>query len=173
MTGGEALRLAGIAAIELDSKEGISLLNGTQAMLGVACLELEQAEMLAEAADVVTAMTLDGLKGTPRAFDPRIHEIRPHPGQRACAAHLEELLRGSEIRESHISCRKVQDAYSLRCAPQVHGAVRDTLAEARRVFAIELNSVTDNPLVSVKKLFQVGIFTASRWRSRSITWRLR
>jgi histidine ammonia-lyase len=158
MPGGEALRLAGIAAIELDSKEGISLLNGTQAMLGVACLELEQAEMLAGVADVVTAMTLDGLKGTPRAFDARIHEIRPHPGQRACAAHLAELLTGSEIRESHITCRRVQDAYSLRCAPQVHGAVRDTLAEARRVFEIELNSVTDNPLVIGEEIISGGNF---------------
>jgi histidine ammonia-lyase len=158
MPGGEALRRAGIAAIELDSKEGISLLNGTQAMLGVACLELEQAEMLAEAADVVTAMTLDGLKGTPRAFDARIHEIRPHPGQMACAAHLNSLLEGSEIRESHIACRKVQDAYSLRCAPQVHGAVRDTLAEARRVFEIELNSVTDNPLVIGEEIISGGNF---------------
>jgi histidine ammonia-lyase len=103
-------------------------------------------------------MTLDGLKGTPRAFDARIHEIRPHPGQRACAAHLEELLDGSEIRESHIACRKVQDAYSLRCAPQVHGAVRDTLAEARRVFEIELNSVTDNPLVIGDEIISGGNF---------------
>jgi histidine ammonia-lyase len=158
MKGSEALRLAGIDAIELASKEGISLLNGTQAMLSVGCLELEQAEMLAGAADVVTAMTLDGLKGTPRAFDARIHEIRPHPGQRACAAHLEELLDGSEIRESHIACRKVQDAYSLRCAPQVHGAVRDTLAEARRVFEIELNSVTDNPLVIGDEIISGGNF---------------
>ncbi|HVO98986.1 MAG TPA: histidine ammonia-lyase [Bryobacteraceae bacterium] len=158
MPGGEALRLAGIAPVELDSKEGISLLNGTQAMLGVGCLELAQAEMLAESADVVTAMTLDGLKGTPRAFDARIHEIRPHPGQRACAAHLEKLLEGSEIRESHIACRRVQDAYSLRCAPQVHGAVRDTLAEARRVFSIELNSVTDNPLVIGEEIISGGNF---------------
>jgi histidine ammonia-lyase len=158
MKGAAALRLAGIEPIELDSKEGISLLNGTQAMLGVGCLELQQAEMLAEAADVVTAMTLDGLKGTPRAFDARIHEIRPHPGQRACAAHLEKLLEGSEIRESHITCRRVQDAYSLRCAPQVHGAVRDTLAEARRVFEIELNSVTDNPLVIGDEIISGGNF---------------
>jgi histidine ammonia-lyase len=158
MPGAEALRAAGIEAIELDSKEGISLLNGTQAMLGVACLQIEQAEMLAESADVVTAMTLDGLKGTPRAFDARIHEIRPHPGQRECAAHLEKLLEGSEIRESHIGCRKVQDAYSLRCAPQVHGAVQDTLREARRVFGIELNSVTDNPLVIGEEIFSGGNF---------------
>ncbi len=156
--GASALRQAGIAPIELDSKEGISLLNGTQAMLAVGCLELEQAEMLAESADVVTAMTLDGLKGTPRAFDSRIHEIRPHPGQRACAAHLEKLMEGSEIRESHVGCRKVQDAYSLRCAPQVHGAVRDTLTEARRVFEIELNSVTDNPLVIGDEIISGGNF---------------
>lgn len=158
MPGSEALRLAGIAPIELDSKEGISLLNGTQAMLGVGCLALAQAEMLAESADVVAAMTLDGLKGTPRAFDARIHEIRPHPGQRASAAHLEKLLEGSEIRESHIACRRVQDAYSLRCAPQVHGAVRDALAEARRIFSIELNSVTDNPLVIGEEIISGGNF---------------
>jgi histidine ammonia-lyase len=158
MPGIEALRLAGVAAIELDSKEGISLLNGTQAMLGVGCLELAQAEMLAESADVVTAMTLDGLKGTPRAFDARIHEIRPHPGQIASAAHLEKLLEGSEIRDSHKACRRVQDAYSLRCAPQVHGAVRDALAEARRIFSIELNSVTDNPLVIGDEIISGGNF---------------
>ncbi len=158
MPGGEALRLGGIAPLELDSKEGISLLNGTQAMLAVGCLELAQAEMLAESADVVTAMTLDGLKGTPRAFDARIHELRPHPGQRASAAHLEKLLDGSEIRESHIACRRVQDAYSLRCAPQVHGAVRDALNEARRIFSIELNSVTDNPLVIGGEIISGGNF---------------
>jgi histidine ammonia-lyase len=158
MSGGEALQRAGIDAIELESKEGISLLNGTQVMLALGCLELEQAETLVEAADVATAMTLDGLKGTPRAFDPRIHEIRPHPGQRACAANLKQLLEGSEIRESHLTCRKVQDAYSLRCAPQVHGAVRDTLAEARRVFEIELNSVTDNPLVIGDEIISGGNF---------------
>ena len=158
MPGNEALRLAGVAPIELDSKEGISLLNGTQAMLGVGCLELARAEMLCESADVVTAMTLDALKGTPRAFDARIHEIRPHPGQRASAAHLEKLLEGSEIRESHKACRRVQDAYSLRCAPQVHGAVRDALAEARRIFSIELNSVTDNPLVIGDEIISGGNF---------------
>ena len=92
-------------------------------------------------------MTLDALRGTPRAFDARIHEARPHPGQLESAARLRRLLEGSEIRQSHIGCQRVQDAYSLRCVPQVHGPVRDALAEARRVFAIELNSATDNPLV--------------------------
>jgi histidine ammonia-lyase len=103
-------------------------------------------------------MSLDGLKGTPRAFDPRIHEIRPHPGQIASAANLLRLLEGSEIRASHIACRRVQDAYSLRCAPQVHGSVRDTLTEARRVFEIELNSVTDNPLVIGEEIISGGNF---------------
>jgi histidine ammonia-lyase len=158
MTGAEALRRAGIEPVELQSKEGISLLNGTQAMLSIGCLELEQCEMLARAADVICAMSLDGLKGTPRAFYARIHELRPHPGQRESAANLERLLAGSEIRQSHITCRRVQDAYSLRCAPQVHGSVRDTLAEARRVFEIELNSVTDNPLVIEDEIVSGGNF---------------
>lgn len=158
LKGGEALLRAGIAPLSLQSKEGISLLNGTQAMLAIGCLELDQCERLARAADVVCAMSLDGLKGTPRAFDRRIHDLRPHPGQRQSAANLERLLEGSEIRQSHITCRRVQDAYSLRCAPQVHGAVRDSLAEARRVFAIELNSVTDNPLVIGEEIISGGNF---------------
>jgi len=145
--GAEALKRAGIEPLTLASKEGISLVNGTQAMLAVGCIELQKSELLADSADVICAMTLDGLRGTPRAFDRRIHEIRPHPGQVASARRLEALLENSEIRRSHADCRRVQDAYSLRCAPQVHGAVRDALAEARRIFEIELNSVTDNPLV--------------------------
>jgi histidine ammonia-lyase len=158
MAGGDALKKAGIEPVALQSKEGISLLNGTQAMLAIGCLELERCESLAHAADVICAMSLDGLKGTPRAFDPRIHEIRPHPGQKASAANLARLLEASEIRQSHITCRRVQDAYSLRCAPQVHGSVRDTLAEARRVFEIELNSVTDNPLVLGDEIVSGGNF---------------
>lgn len=156
--GGEALRRAKLEPLTLESKEGISLLNGTQAMLAIGCLELEQAERLARSADVVCSMTLDGLKGTPRAFDPRIHAIRPHPGQRDSAANLSRLLEGSEIRQSHITCRRVQDAYSLRCAPQVHGSVRDALAEARRIFEIEINSVTDNPLVIGNEIISGGNF---------------
>lgn len=158
MPGAEALRRAGLTPLKLQSKEGISLLNGTQEMLAIGCLELEQCELLARAADAICAMSLDGLKGTPRAFDPRIHAIRPHPGQRESAARLARLLEGSEIRQSHITCRRVQDAYSLRCAPQVHGAVRDTLAEARRVFEIELNAVTDNPLVIDDEIVSGGNF---------------
>jgi histidine ammonia-lyase len=158
MPGAAALQRAGIQPITLASKEGISLVNGTQAMLAVGCLELLASETLAGAADVVCAMTLDGLRGTPRAFDPRLHATRPHPGQIQSAARLSELLESSQIRESHITCRRVQDAYSLRCAPQVHGAVRDTLAEARRSFEIELNSVTDNPLVIGDEIISGGNF---------------
>jgi histidine ammonia-lyase len=156
--GGEALASAGLTPIEFHPKEGLSLINGTQAMLAVGCLELQASETLAQTADVVCAMTLDALRGTPRAFDPRIHAARPHPGQRESAARLYRLLEASEIRQSHITCRRVQDAYSLRCVPQVHGAVRDALAEARRVFSIELNSATDNPLVFDGEILSGGNF---------------
>jgi histidine ammonia-lyase len=158
LPGLDALARAGLEPLTLAAKEGISLVNGTQAMLAIGCLELLDAETLADAADVVCAMSLDGLKGTPRAFDRRIHEVRPQRGQAASAANLERLLEDSEIRMSHIACRHVQDAYTLRCAPQVHGAVRDTLAEARRVFEIELNSVTDNPLVFGDEILSGGNF---------------
>ncbi len=158
LPGAEALERAGIEPLTLASKEGISLVNGTQAMLAIGCLELAASETLAETADLVCAMTLDALRGTPRAFDPRIHAARPFAGQAASAARLRRLLEGSEIRASHAACRRVQDAYSLRCAPQVHGAVRDTLTEARRVFTIELNSATDNPLVIGDEIFSGGNF---------------
>jgi histidine ammonia-lyase len=158
MPGGEALARAGIEAIELHPKEGISLINGTQAMLAIGCLELAAAEILAGTAEVLAAMTLDAQRGTPRAFDERIHAARPHPGQLESAAHLRRLMEGSEIRESHRGCGRVQDAYSLRCIPQVHGPVREALAEARRVFAIELNSATDNPLVFHDEILSGGNF---------------
>lgn len=158
MTGGEALASAGIDPIRLHAKEGISLVNGTQAMLGCGGLALVDAEELTEIADTACALSLDALRGTPRAFDRRIHEARPHPGQIASAKWMERLLAGSEIRDSHRTCRHVQDAYSLRCAPQVHGAVRDTLAEMRRVFTIELNSATDNPLVFGDEIVSGGNF---------------
>jgi histidine ammonia-lyase len=156
--GAEALHGAGIEPVALASKEGISLVNGTQAMLAVGSLQLLEAEQLAEAADLICAMTVDGLRGTPRAFDPRIHQTRPFAGQLQSAAHLARYLEGSEIRQSHIACRRVQDAYSLRCAPQVHGAARDAMATARRTFEIELNAVTDNPLVIGDEIFSGGNF---------------
>ncbi|HLJ50747.1 MAG TPA: histidine ammonia-lyase [Bryobacteraceae bacterium] len=158
LPGAEALRRVDLEPLTLAAKEGISLVNGTQAMLAIGCLELAASERLAGSADMICAMTLDALRGTPRAFDPRLHAIRPHPGQVTSAAKLAQWLEGSEIRQSHITCRRVQDAYSLRCAPQVHGAVRDVLAEARRTFEIELNSVTDNPLVIDDEIISGGNF---------------
>ncbi len=144
----EALRRAGVESLQLEVKEGLALLNGTQAMAAVGALALHRAERLAQVADVSGAMTLEALKGTPVAFDERIHLARPHPHQLKVAAHLRELLRDSEIRRSHLeNDSRVQDAYSLRCMPQVHGAVRGALGHAREVVETETGSATDNPLV--------------------------
>ena len=142
-----AMSAAGIAPLQLEAKEGLALLNGTQATTAVGALALLDIEALARAADVIGAMSLEALQGTPVAFDPRIHAARAHDGQNAVAANLREILSGSGIRESHRDCSRVQDAYSLRCMPQVHGAVRDASAHARRVLETEFNSATDNPLV--------------------------
>ena len=143
----DALKREGVKPLVLEAKEAVSLINGTQAMLAIGALSLLAAETLVNSADVIGAMSCDALKGTDAAFDERIHKARPHPGQIATAANLRKLLEGSQIRESHRDCGRVQDAYSLRCMPQVHGAVRDTLAYCRRVFEIEVNSAVDNPLV--------------------------
>jgi len=150
MAGGDAMRAAGIAPLVLEAKEGLALLNGTQAMLALLALALRQAEIAIDTADVATALSLDALRGSPTAFDARIAKLRPHAGQAVTARNVERLNRGSEIRESHRSPAKdsrVQDPYSLRCAPQIHGAVRDALAHVRATVTIELNSATDNPLV--------------------------
>jgi histidine ammonia-lyase len=133
----------------LEAKEAVSLINGTQAMLAVGTLALLAAEILVDSADVIGSLTLDALRGTDVAFDERIHRARPHAGQLKSAANLRRMLEGSQIRESHRECGRVQDAYSLRCIPQVHGAVRDTLANCRAAFEIEANSAVDNPLVFV------------------------
>jgi histidine ammonia-lyase len=147
MAGGRALELAGCKPVQFEAKEGISLVNGTQCMTAIGALAVVDAEDAARLADLVGAMSLEALKGTPRAFDPRIHAVRPHPGQAASARNLQRLLADSGIVASHKNCGKVQDAYSLRCMPQVHGATRDALAYARRVLETEASSATDNPLV--------------------------
>ncbi|HUR37075.1 MAG TPA: histidine ammonia-lyase [Terriglobales bacterium] len=147
MSGAAALKAAQIKPLVLEAKEAISLINGTQAMLAVGALSLLSAEVLADSADVIGALSLDALKGTAAAFDERIHTARPHAGQSLVAANLRRMLEGSALRESHKDCGRVQDAYSLRCIPQVHGAVRDTLAFCRKVFETEMNSAVDNPLV--------------------------
>ena len=143
----EALRQADLKPLVLEAKEAVSLINGTQAMLAVGTLALLAAETLIDSADVIGALTLDALRGTDVAFDERIHRARPHAGQIKTAANLRRMLEGSQIRESHRECGRVQDAYSLRCIPQVHGAVRDTLVHCREVFETEANSAVDNPLV--------------------------
>jgi histidine ammonia-lyase len=142
-----ALRRAGLNPLQLEAKEGISLVNGTQAMLSLGLLALAQAEVLADTADVAGSLSLDALRGSPAAFDERLQRARPHPGQAESARNLARLNEGSAIRESHRDCARLQDAYSLRCIPQVHGAVRDAIGFARGVFEIEMNSATDNPLV--------------------------
>ncbi len=143
-----AMKQAGIRPLTLEAKEGIALVNGTQASLALALLLLRRAERIADAADLAAALSLEALKGTPTAFDKRIHDLRRHPGQVRVAANLRDLLAGSEIRRSHVRADpRVQDAYSLRCVPQVHGPVRDALSFIRRILETEINSVTDNPLV--------------------------
>ena len=145
----DALKRAQIKPLVLEAKESISLINGTQGMLAVGTLALLAAETLVNSADVLGGLCCDALKGTDTAFDERIHQARPHAGQIRTAANLRRMLEGSQIRESHRTCGRVQDAYSLRCIPQVHGAVRDTLAHCRGVFETEANSAVDNPLVFI------------------------
>ena len=147
MSGAEALKKVGLKPLHLEAKEGLALINGTQASAAVGALAAADARRLLDAADVVCALTLDAMAGTDAAFDPAVHAARPHPGQIVSADRLLKLLVGSEIRESHRECGRVQDAYSLRCSPQVHGAGRDALEHAHRVLAIEINSATDNPMV--------------------------
>src|SRR5204862_14288 len=144
----KALSRAGLEPQRLEAKEGLGLLNGTQAMHAVGGLALLRAKRLGCVADVSGAMTLEAVKGTPAAFDLRLQEARPHPGQKAVAKHLLSILEGSEIRESHLEDDpRIQDAYSLRCMPQVHGAVRGALSHCENVLLVESGSATDNPLV--------------------------
>ncbi len=141
------LRRLGLAALELEAKEGLALINGTQAMAAQLALLLLDAGRLERAADVAAAMSVEALKGSHRPFHPAVSRLRPHPGAAVVAGNLRRLLLGSDIQRSHVDCDKVQDAYSLRAAPQVHGASRDALEHVRSVLGIELDSVTDNPLV--------------------------
>jgi histidine ammonia-lyase len=145
--GGEALRRAGLAPLTLQAKEGLALINGTHLMCAMAALGIHDAAALIAVAEGAAAASLDALKGTDVAFDARIQQLRPHAGQLATAAHLRDLLEGSEIRKSHVGCARVQDPYTLRCIPQVIGAVRDAVTYCRGVVETELGAVTDNPLI--------------------------
>ena len=148
MASSDALRRMKLEPALLEAKEGLALLNGTQAMHAVGGLAILRAKRLSRVADVSGAMSLEALTGTPAAFDPRLHEARPHPGQKAVAKHLFSIMEGSEIRESHrANDPRVQDAYSLRCMPQVHGAARGALDHSENILLIESASATDNPLV--------------------------
>jgi histidine ammonia-lyase len=147
ITGREALEGIGVQPLDLQAKEGLALLNGTQATLAAGVICWRRAKQLLDMADLAGAMSLEALKGSPVAYDPRIHRARPHRGQVEVARRLSLFLRGSEIRESHINCERIQDAYSLRCMPQVHGPVRECLDYVKNVAAVEMNSATDNPLV--------------------------
>jgi histidine ammonia-lyase len=141
------LARAGLKPLRLEAKEGLALVNGTQVMQSLGLLALREAEILVETADVAGALSLDALRGSPVAFDERLQRARPHAGQLVSARNLLRLNRSSSIRKSHLGCARVQDAYSLRCMPQVHGTAREAVAYGAKVFEIEMNSVTDNPLV--------------------------
>ena len=147
VSGAATLKKLGRKPLELAEKEGLALINGTQIMTAIGCLVVAQAMRLCRVADVACAMTIEALRGSERPFDPRVHEVRPHEGQRATAENLRALLAGSRVMQSHQECAKVQDAYSLRCAPQVHGAAKDGVRYALDALVTEANSVTDNPLV--------------------------
>lgn len=143
----EVLKQHNLEPVDLQAKDGLSLINGTQLMSGYGAFVLEKAQHLLKMADLLGAMSLEALQGSIKPFDKRIHKIRPHTGQQTVAANIRKLLKDSEILESHRNCGKVQDPYSLRCIPQVHGASRDALAHCTQTVETELNSVTDNPLV--------------------------
>ena len=144
----EGLGRLGLEPFTLQPKEGLALINGTQGMTTVLANAAIHSRRLVKIADLVAALSVDALRGTDAAFDPRLHALRPHPGQQSSAANIWALLSGSGIRESHrFGDVRVQDPYSVRCAPQVHGAVRDVLSDAEAKLAIEMNSVTDNPLI--------------------------
>jgi len=147
LPGAEAMAQAGIPTLTLAAKEGLSLINGTQVMTAIGCLALGRAEVVCRAADITGALTLEAQLGSVRAFDPRIADLRPYTGHAEVAANLRALCRESPLVASHAHCHKVQDPYSLRCMPQVHGAVRDSLRHVRHVLAVEINAVTDNPLI--------------------------
>ena len=174
LASGDALKRAQIKPIVLEAKESISLINGTQAMLALGTLALLSAETLVDSADVIGGLSCDALKGTDAAFDERIHKVRPHSGQMKTAANLRRMLEGSQIRESHRECGRVQDAYSLRCIPQVHGAVRDTLAHCREVFEVEANAAVDNPLVFLTnpKLTQGDVISGGNFHGEPLAFAL-
>lgn len=161
--GREALNRAGLRPVVLQAKEGLALTNGTQVMTAIGGLVLKEALNIAKVADIIGAMSLEALLGTKKAFDPQVHKIRPHKGQMASARNLRLLVQDSDLMESHKNCGMVQDAYSLRCMPQVHGASRQALDHARVVLETEINSATDNPLI-----FESGVISAGNFHGQPV-----
>jgi histidine ammonia-lyase len=147
MGGREALAAAGLAPVQLEAGEGLALINGTQVMAAITGLAVHDAARLAKTADIACSMSLEVLMGTNVEFDPRIHRVRPHPGQISAADNMYRITQESAIMSSHKDCGRIQDAYTLRCSPQVHGASRDAVSHVRRVVEIELDSATSNPLI--------------------------
>ncbi len=154
----DVIKELGGKVLELEAKEGLALINGTQFMAALGCLALIEAESLTKHADIITALSIEGMLGTFAPFDIRISEIRPHEGQKKVSKNILKLSKGSEITNSHKNCGRVQDPYSLRCVPQVHGAIRDTVDYLRRTLSVEINSVTDNPLVFDDAIISGGNF---------------
>src|SRR5581483_1346798 len=169
LSGADALTRAGLEPVHLVAKEGLSLINGTQFMAAQGALALVRARRLARVADCVCALSLEALQGSRTSFIPEVHELRPLRGQAASARNVLRLLDGSAIIESHRWCDKVQDAYSLRCAPQVHGASRDLLDYVEYAVTTELNSATDNPLVLVES---AQLVSAGNFHGQSLAFAL-
>jgi len=164
----EVLARHGLGPVALGAKDGLALINGTQFMLAHGAVALRKAQRLACTADVIAAMSLETMHGSARPFDARVHAVRPHPGHGATAANVRRLLEGSEILPSHADCLRVQDPYSLRCVPQVHGASRDAIAYAASVLEVELNSVTDNPLVFEDEQGQPDLVSAGNFHGQPL-----
>ncbi|MFK7742904.1 MAG: histidine ammonia-lyase [Planctomycetota bacterium] len=169
IAGATALKKLKRKPLDLAEKEGLALINGTQIMTAIGCLATAEAMQLCRVADITCAMTVEALRGSESPFDPRVHEVRPHEGQRATAANLRSLLEASEIMVSHQKCEKVQDAYSLRCAPQVHGAAKDGVRYALDVLVTEANSVTDNPLVFKGRRGKSDIISAGNFHGQPVS----
>ncbi len=145
--GGDILRRIGLEPLKLEGGEGLALINGTQVMTAIGVLVVHDAVRLSKTADIACAMSLEVLMGSRSEFDPRIHQVRPHPGQIATSDNILKLIKASDLIDSHKGCTRVQDAYTLRCSPQIHGASKDAVAHAKRVIDIEINSTTTNPLI--------------------------
>ncbi|MBK6794814.1 MAG: histidine ammonia-lyase [Anaerolineales bacterium] len=167
MSGAEAFKRAGLKSITLAAKEGLALTNGTTIMTAMGVLQTLRAERYSQTADIAGCLSLEALNGTDLAFDERIHNLRPFPRQIECASYLRSLLKGSEFKREHSSLN-VQDAYTLRCIPQVHGAVRDAIAYARWVFEIELNAVTDNPLIFIDEKDEITVLSGGNFHGEPL-----